>query len=202
MKPWQVLLAGVLIGLLAAGLVLLISSPIKGHPIALSPPPSPLPTSKPKPTATPTPIKVQIGGEIRQPGIYTIGEDARLEDLIDCAGGLTESADILRINLAAICFDGDYFYIPAVNEIIPETARNAPQNLLGEPTPKFTYPLDLNQASQDELESLPGIGPEKADEIIAYRNEFGPFVSVDDLLNVEGIGPKTLESISQFLTIE
>lgn len=202
MKPWQLLLAGVLIGLLAAGLVLLISSPINGHPIALSPPPSPTPTHKPKPTATQTPIKVQIGGEVRHPGIYSIEEDARLGDLIECAGGLKGSADVLRINSVAICSDGDYFYIPAVNEEIPKTARNAPQNLLGETTPKFTYPLDLNQASKDELESLPGIGPEKAEDILAYREAFGPFESVEDLLKVEGIGPKTLESIRQFLVIE
>ncbi len=201
MKPWQLLLTGTLIGLFAAGLVLLISSPIQGHPIALSPPPSPIATATPKPTASPTPIQVQIGGEVTHPGIYALEKDARLDDLIEAAGGFKESADILRINFAATCRDGDYFYIPAVNEIIPETARNAPQNINLLTTPEFNYPLDLNLATQEELESLPGIGPRKAEDIIAYRVANGPFVLVDDLIEVEGIGTKTLETLREFLTI-
>jgi len=202
MKPWQFLLAGVLIGLLAAGLVLLISRPVKGIPITLSPPPSPTPTATPHPTATKTPIQVQIGGEILHPGIYALEIDSRLGTLIDKAGGLKVAADKLRINLAAICKDGDYFYIPSVGEEIPETACNAPQNVHNEGTPEFTYPLNLNKASQEELESLPGIGPGKAQDILAYREAHGPFITIEDLLKVEGIGPKTLETLAEWLFLE
>jgi competence protein ComEA len=202
MKPWQILLAGILIGLLTAGLVLLIATPIKGTPITLAPPPSPTPTAKPVPTKTPAPIQVQIGGEVNNPGIYNLACDARLDDLINLAGGLTPSADLLRVNYASLCNDGDYFYIPSQNELIPETARNAPQNIHLQANPSFTYPLDLNQATKEELESLPGIGPTKAENILGYREHFGPFTTLEDLLEVEGIGQKTIESLREFLVIE
>ena len=202
MKPWQILLAGVLIGLLAAGLVLLVASPTKGTPVTLFPPPSPTPTAKPSPSSTPTPIQVQISGEVIQPGIYHLEEGARLGNLIDMAGGFTDAADLLRVNLAALCRDGEYFYIPTFDEQIPETACNAPQNLFLSKTPGFNYPLNLNQATKEELESLPGIGPGKAEDILAYREAFGPFSSLDDLLEIEGIGQKTLDSLREFLIIE
>lgn len=202
MKPWQNLMAGVLIGLLAAGLVLLIASPIKGTPITLAPPPSPTPTDKPQPTKTPTPIQVQIGGQVNNPGIYDLACDARLGDLINLAGGLTETADLLRVNFASTCEDGDYFYIPALSEPIPEIASNAPQNVHLNGSPAFTYPLDLNLATKEELESLPGIGPTKAEQILAYRDSFGPFTTLEDLLEVEGIDQKTLESLREFLIVE
>jgi len=169
MKTWQTLLAGVLFGLLTAGGIYLIASPIQGHPVRLSPAPSATPTAKPYPTLTPAPMIVQIGGQIRYPGLYDLEPDARLSDLIDRAGGLQQSADTARINLAARCSDGDYFYIPAMDELIPETAKNAPQNIHMGSTPAVTYPLDLNQATQEQLESLPGIGPGKAAEILAFR---------------------------------
>jgi len=202
MKPWQNLLTGVLIGLLAAGLIFLIASPIKGTPITLAPPPSPTPTDRPKPTPTPTLIIVQISGEVHYPGLYELDKDARFGDLIDLAGGLKASADRLRINRAALCTDGDYFYVPAVDEPIPETACNAPMSIHSNTSQAFSYPLDLNQATQEELESLPGIGPEKAKDILAYREHYGPFQSLDDLLMVEGIGEKTIDSLREFLIIE
>ena len=202
MKPWQILLVGVLIGLLAVGLILLVSSPIKGTSITLSPPPSPTPTDRPAPSATPTPIQVQIGGEVIQPGIYHLEEGTRLGSLIELAGGFTDAADLLRVNLAARCQDGDYFYVPTFDQQIPETASNAPQNLFLIKTPVFNYPLDLNQATKEELESLPGIGPGKAEDILTYRETFGPFTSLDELLEVEGIGQKTLDSLREFLIIE
>ena len=202
MKTWQTLLTGVLIGLLAAGAIMLIATPIKGHPVKLLPAPTTTPVATGVPTSTPEPIVVQIDGKVQQPGLYALPVDARLGDLISLAGGLKGSADTTRINLAALCADGDYFYIPAVDESIPETAKNAPQNIYLASTPGITYPLDLNQATQEQLESLPGIGPGKAADIIAYRESHGLFSSLDDLLLVDGIGSKTLELICEFLIIE
>lgn len=201
MKTWQILLAGVLIGLLASGLIYLVSSPIRGQPVTLSPAPSATTAPKPTSTSTPAPILVQVGGQVRHPGIYQLSPRSRLSDLIDQSGGLLEDADMPRINLAALCADGDYYYIPAVGENIPETANNAPQNIHLQSTPDIIYPLDLNQATQEQLESLPGIGPGKAADIIAYREINGAFTSIDDLLNVEGIGPKTLETLSELIIV-
>ncbi|HOR18308.1 MAG TPA: helix-hairpin-helix domain-containing protein [Brevefilum sp.] len=201
MKPWMLILAGVLIGLLATGAILLISQPERGVPITLSPPPTPTHTPLPKPTATSVPIQVLIKGEIVNPGTYTMDRETRLSDLIELAGGLTEKADAVRVNDAFLLRDGDYFYIPLAGESIPETARNAPGNNPLDNPAYFDYPLDLNTASKEALESLPGIGPAKATDIVDYREQHGPFESIDELLNVPGIGPTIFESIREYLTI-
>jgi competence protein ComEA len=202
MKPWQYLLTGVLIGLLATGAILLISQPERGVAITLKPAPTPTLTAAPKPTATPSPILVLINGQVAKPGIYELDKESRLMDLINLAGGLTDQADVKRVNNVFILHDGDYFYIPAIDESIPETARNAPGNDPLSNVDSFDYPLNLNAATQEALESLPGIGPSKAKDIIAYREEMGVFQTVDDLLNVPGIGPTILESIREYLIIE
>jgi competence protein ComEA len=201
MKGWQLLLLGLLLGLLASGTVILISKPNYGQPIELLPPPTATATSFPKPTATQEPIIVQIGGEIQSPGLYRLSKNARVNDLIELANGLTKFADIDRINLSTPLRDGDYIYIPAIDEVIPDTARNAPI-LPDNSSELIEFPLNLNEASQDELEALPGIGPIKAADIIAYRENTGPFTSVDDLLKVEGIGTITLETLREYLFVE
>jgi competence protein ComEA len=202
MKQWRPVFYGVMIGLLATGAILFIAQPDHGTPIVLSPAPSPTSTLAPKPTATSTPIYVQISGEVRNPGVYVLQINSRLDDLIELAGGMTQQADEDRVNLVILMRDGDYFYIPTFGEEIPETAHNAPINSNLNREEKFDYPLDLNQASQEALESLPGIGPAKAFDIITYRTEVGSFLSVDDLLNVNGIGPTTLEALRDFLFVE
>lgn len=202
MKPWVHILFGILIGLLATGAILLLAQPDRGSAITLLPAPTATQTALPKPTATPAPIQVLIKGQIVNPGVYSLNKEARLFDLIELAGGFTPSADENRVNDVFILRDGDYFFIPALDEKIPETARNASVNNLIDNPLNFEYPLDINTASQEALESLPGIGPSKAAEIIAYRDLLGPFISVDDLLNVPGIGPSILESIREYLVIE
>ena len=123
-------------------------------------------------------------------------------DLIDLAGGFTSNADLVQVNLAAILRDGDYFYIPAIDENPPEISRNSNVNIDLDNEQEFEYPLNLNEATQEALESLPGIGPVKAAEIIAYREKIGAFLSVDELLNIKGIGPATLESVREYLIIK
>jgi competence protein ComEA len=202
MKPWQILLTGVLFGLLATGAILLLARPQQGQPILLSPLPTATTTTFPKPTATFPPIQVLIKGQVASPGVYFVAKESRLADLINLAGGLTDKADVSRVNDVFELRDGDYFYIPSFGEIIPETARNAPgNNPLDDPN-YFDYPLDINTASQEALESLPGIGPTKAADIITYREESGGFVSIDDLLNVPGIGKATLDAIRDYIIIQ
>ena len=202
MKPLHYMIYGLLIGLLAAGSIFLISQQEHGTPITLSPAPSPSPTLPPKPTPTLVPIQVQIGGEVINAGIYAIEKDRRLVDLLELVGGLTEQADLDRVNFAALLHDGDYFYIPGLDEPIPDTARNSPKNSNSESAIKFDYPLNLNEVNQEALESLPDIGPTKAIAILVYRDEIGGFTSVDELLNVPGIGPAILESLRDYIIIE
>ncbi|MCB2203038.1 helix-hairpin-helix domain-containing protein [bacterium] len=201
-KPWMQILFGALIGLLITGALLLIARPTQGQPITLDPAPSPTATHPPSPTKTLKPIMVQIAGAIQEPGVFALSKESRLSDLIDLAGGLSEAADIDRVNQAAILRDGGYFYIPIEDETIPETANNAPGVSNSDGSATYNYPLDLNQASQDELESLPGIGPSKAADILSYREEHGPFTSLDDLVNVPGIGEVTVDALMEFLYVE
>ena len=200
-KPWILLLSGLLIGLLAAGVILLIAQPRQGVPITLIPAPTATATGLPSPTRTPEPILVQIGGAVQSPGVYSLASGARLEDLITSAGGITYAADLDRINTTVKLQDGDYYYLPIPGEAIPETASNAPGNLTTGNS-GISYPLDLNTATQEELESLPGIGPSKAADIIAYRDEHGPFATVEDLANVTGIGDATVESLRDYLIVD
>lgn len=202
MKQYQHIIFGVLFGLLAAGLILLISKPVDGEPISLSPAPTPTNTFPPRPTSTEAPILVQVEGEVTSPGIYSLHQNARLEDLIDMAGGLTDYADNKRVNLALLIRDGDYIFIPGFDEEIPNIARNAPINLSGDSENFYNYPIDINHADQLALESLPGIGPAKAADIIAYRQMIGSFTSLEDLLDVSGIGPSTLDSLRDYLICE
>jgi len=202
MKQYQQIIFGVLIGLLAAGLILLISKPVEGEPIALAPAPTPTNTLVPKPTNTDLPFLVHIEGEVKHPGIYSLQQNARLEDLILSAGGLTDTADNTRVNLALAIRDGDYIFIPNIEEEIPNIARNAPINLTEDQENFYTYPLNINEVDQLALESLPGIGPAKAADIIAYRQMLGSFTSLEDLLDVSGIGPATLESLRDYLICE
>lgn len=201
MSQWRTLILGILIGLLVGGLIFLISKPPTGEPIVLKPAPTATKTTPPKATPTPQPIFVQIYGEVVAPGVYALDQDARLSDLIELAGGFTENADEKRVNQASFLQDGDYFYIPRNGEDVPETARNAFLDMFIDQNPSYDYPLDLNSATQDALESLPGIGPTKAASIINYRDQNGPFLSIEELMNVEGIGPETFTSLKDLITV-
>lgn len=201
MKPWVQVIIGILIGLLAAGLIILIAYPDPGIPIELSQPTDATGSQNPAVTPTLTDMLVQIGGQVRHPGVYSLSPYARLGELIDAAGGLTPQADQARVNFAAILEDGDYFYIPEVDETVPESAKNAPSHSDANEGNHIQYPLDLNTASQEELESLPGIGPAKAADIIAYREASGDFTTIEELTNVEGIGEATVDALREYLII-
>ena len=139
------------------------------------------------PTAVPAAeLKVYVSGAIRNPGVYAAEEGDRLDQLIEAAGGPNEDADLAVVNLAVRVKDEDHWYIPRVGE--------APQASVAQAT-RPSGKIDLNSATLDELESLPGIGEVKAQAIIRYREANGPFPSVEDLLDVRGIGPATLEAI-------
>jgi competence protein ComEA len=201
MKAWQLALLCILLTFLVAGIILLVARPVRGIPIVLLPVPTITPTLPPKPSPTSPLLEVQIRGQVLSPGVYLLPASSRLGDLISAAGGFTVLADINRVNDAQIIYDGDYFFVPMEAEEIPETASNAPFEL-SERSASINFPINLNTASQEELETLPGIGPKKAADIIAYRDEITAFQSLEQLLEVSGIGPSTLETIKEFLYIE
>ncbi|OPX04686.1 helix-hairpin-helix domain-containing protein [Geobacillus proteiniphilus] len=141
---------------------------------------------------------VDVKGAVAKPGVYEVAADARVRDVIALAGGLTNEADETKVNLAAKVRDEMMIYVPAKGEAAPapdavgkspsDGARDGPQ-------------VAVNTATEEELMQLPGIGPAKAKAIIAYREEHGPFQRVEDLLNVTGIGEKTLEKLKPYLLV-
>jgi competence protein ComEA len=176
-KPWMLIAIGVLFGLLSAGIILLISSPPIREPVIILP------------TSSPEPIWVQVSGAVAQPGVYAFGPGSRVNDALEAAGGPSDLADLNSINLAELIHDGQKISIPTLGE-------NSSQLSLPAPFSK----ININTANQEELESLPGIGPQKASDILNYRQQNGSFNTLRDLLMVEGIGEKLLEQIEPFIT--
>jgi competence protein ComEA len=128
-------------------------------------------------------VRVHVSGAVSAPGVVELPTDAIVADAVQAAGGATPTADLTAINLAAGVRAGERIIVPDVQ-------------LLGAPlgTPADSG-IDLNSASASDLESLPGVGPVLADRIVAFRTERGPFLTVEDLLDVPGIGESKLASM-------
>lgn len=141
------------------------------------------------PASSGSPVVVQAAGAVAHPGLYRLARGARVDDLVRAAGGLAGDADPDRVNLAALLVDGQKIYIPRVGETPPpDQSPAAADSSAGQP-------IDLNTATLEQLDTLPGVGPATAQAIIDYRSQHGPFHSVDDLLNVRGIGPAKLDEL-------
>ena len=143
-------------------------------------------------------IRVQVSGAVAVPGVYSMNPDDRVMDAIAAAGGVDPNADLSGINLARRVQDEARYHVPFVGEAPPAPAAVSP----GGPAAGGGGALiDLNTASKQGLETLPGIGPALAGAIIAYREANGPFAAIEDVDNVPGIGPKTLDAIRQSVTV-
>jgi len=179
------MISGILFGLFVAAVIWLVARSPKGESVTLRP----VPTDKP--------IVVQISGAVPRPGVYALPEGARVQDLISAAGGFLAEADKEFINLARTLEDGeriDIAYIEGFSPVIPTAAPAVVE--------ATTDLININTASSIELESLPGIGPTTAQKIIDYRDENGPFLSIEDIINVSGIGPGTYERIKDLITVD
>jgi competence protein ComEA len=143
-------------------------------------------------TSIETTIIVDIKGEVAQPGIYEVEIQSRINDVINLAGGFSAEADQTSVNLAQKVQDEMMIIVPKLGEITPNGAVD---------TGSSTEKVRINYATQDEVETLSGIGPSKAEAIIQYRDENGLFTNVEDLLQISGIGEKTLENIRDDIQI-
>jgi competence protein ComEA len=139
-------------------------------------------------------VFAHVAGAVARPGLYRLGGSPRVADAIDAAGGLTPAADLNAINLAAPVADGERVYVPRLGEPPPPIATGGAGGGGGGGTAMSagSGPLDLNAATAEQLDSLPGVGPSTAAAIVAYRQEHGRFRSVDELLEVRGIGQAKL----------
>jgi competence protein ComEA len=164
--------------------------------------PTPPATLPPAPTAVsanaeprqPTEVVVHVAGKVRRPGVVRLLAGARVIDAVDAAGGARNGADLSSVNLARELTDGEQVRVglpadPAIAGIEPPTG------------PAAAGPLDLNSASASDLESLPGVGPVLAERIVAYREESGPFRTVDQLVEVAGIGPAVLDDVTDLVRV-
>jgi competence protein ComEA len=162
--------------------------------ITINPPP---PTATHTPTETPAPLEIYVTGAVVQPeSRHSLPQGARVEDAIAAAGGITEDANLTGVNLAQLLRDGDQVHVPST------VSAEAPSVDAEVPTPNAPRLLNINTATQAELETLPRIGPSTAQAIIEYRDANGPFVTIDDLVEVPGIGPATLENLRELISVE
>ncbi|WP_421409757.1 helix-hairpin-helix domain-containing protein [Streptococcus suis] len=149
----------------------------------------------------PSQLVVDVKGAVAKPGLYTLEADARVNDAVEAAGGLTSQADPKSINLAQKLSDGVVVYVASKDENISVVARTTASSAMSQGE-KNTNLVNLNTATEADLQTISGIGAKRATDIIAYREANGGFKSVDDLNNVSGIGDKTMESIRPYVTVD
>jgi competence protein ComEA len=145
-------------------------------------------------------VLVHVAGAVRRPGLYELPAGARVADAIDSAGGPRRNADLDTVNLAQVLSDAMKVEIPTRGQAVsaPPSPGATPSLAGGGATSGV---VSLNSADLAALEAIPGIGPVKATAILQYRDEVGGFSSVEELLDVTGIGPATLESIRPYVTL-
>ena len=163
-------------------------------------------------------IMVYITGEVKNPGIYELEENSRIKDVIEKAGGLKETADITDINLATILQDEDKITIPTKDKKMEEkqNTERIQSNKQSKTTEKSqnttsistnttgknqNTKVNINTATQTELETLPGIGPSTASKIVSYRKENGKFKSIEEIKKVNGIGESKYKKIKELIKV-
>jgi len=139
-------------------------------------------------------IMVYISGEVRNPGVFEFYEGARVVDAIEAAGGMTSDADENAINLAARLTDAQHIVVFSVADNMPPSGQTSSQTSDG-----F---ININTATSEQLQQLSGIGPVTAGNIISHREARGGFVSIEEIMNVSGIGERTFENIRDRITVE
>lgn len=144
-----------------------------------------------------TKMYVDISGAVVNPGVYEVSETTRLFQVIEMAGGLTDDADVDSLNRAEIVYDGQKIIVgtSGSSELGTETSSEGSQSGI------TNGKVNLNLADSATLQTIPGIGPSKAERIIDYRTTQGRFKKAEDIMNITGIGEKTFESIRDYITV-
>jgi competence protein ComEA len=147
------------------------------------------------PSPSGSPLMVDVTGYVHKPGVFEFPPGSRVIDAVERAGGATSNADLSAINLAALLVDGSQI-------VVPKEGGSTAGGSTG-PSPGATGGsiINVNSASESELETLTGVGPVLAAAILQYRTDHGPFTSVDQLEDVSGIGPATLEALRPEVTV-
>ncbi|MFD3685837.1 helix-hairpin-helix domain-containing protein [Nocardiopsis sp. NPDC058631] len=142
-------------------------------------------------------LVVHVGGEVAEPGLYTLPPGSRVADAVEEAGGALPEADLDLLNLARALADGEQLLVGV--PLPPGASGTGPPGAAA--AGGGAAPVDVNRADAALLETLPGVGPVIAENILAYREAHGPFSSVDDLINVDRIGEKVLADLAPHATV-
>jgi competence protein ComEA len=150
-------------------------------------------------------IVIDVTGRVRRPGVVRLPTGSRVTDALSAAGGASSGADLRQVNLARVLLDGEQVMIPAPGERLPlsptATGAAGTGGSLGGQNGALTGPIDLNSATESQLDTLPGVGPVIAGRIVQWRTEHGRFASVEELLEVSGIGGKVLENLRPLVRV-
>jgi competence protein ComEA len=201
---WKIVIGGMIlvVGVALGMIVLTLRNREVPAPIEIRPPE---PTSTALPTITPAPILVYISGEVLVPDVYTLAPESRIKQLVEAAGGFTDDADTVAVNLAQPLTDGAHVHIPTEGELV-----STPPSVLSTPfAQRGSTEIDLgsggdlvniNAANLQELDTLPGIGPVTAQNILDYRAVNGPFTNIEAITEVFGIGQAKFDKIKELIT--
>lgn len=207
------------VGVIAVMVTVLAMMRDKPPPIASAklPPVQMVSSAAPNPAATtPTPtadqpVVVSVVGLVHKPGLVTLQPGARIADAVAAAGGTLNGADLVGLNMAQRVADGQQIIVgiaPAPGQpvelgsgVTPASGQSTPPTTSGSPSASAAGPIDLNTATVEQLDTLPGIGPVTAAAIVAWRDANGKFNSVDQLGDVDGIGPARLEKLRNLVRV-
>lgn len=164
--------------------------------------------SAPLPSTPPVTVTVHVAGQVTSPGVYAVPAGGRVADAVVAAGGTSAEADLEQLNLAARVSDGERIFVPKKGQPVPAVVGSVPPAGgagagvgAGGPKGAPASPLDLNTATAEQLEALPGVGPATSKAILSYRANHGRFRSVTELLEVPGIGPAKLEALRPMVRV-
>jgi competence protein ComEA len=185
-KSWWQLPIGIISGLLGAAILMLFNSQPRGEAVILLPPP------------TPKPILVHVTGAVANPDVYSLLPDSHVQDAIEAAGGLLPEAYTDTLNLATKLENGDKVLVPFQPQNNPNLSQESDETSRDN---EAKFPININTATLDELDLLPGIGEVKGQAIITYRESHGAFIAIEQIQNVSGIGSVTFEKIKDLITV-
>jgi len=199
-----VICALLLLSVMAAGWLLLRARPVAvaspGDVVTVATPSQSAASATPSMAKSASKIVVHVLGAVRRPGLVRLPENARVQDAIDAADGLTRQADPGELNLAQLLSDGQQVLIGTARHPAGEV-REQPRSGDASSGPTAQGALDLNRANQAQLEELPEVGPVTAQAILAWRQEHGRFTRIEELQEVDGIGPKTYGQIAPHVRV-
>lgn len=147
-------------------------------------------------------ITVYISGAVKNPGIVTLNSGERLAAAVDKVGGTTENADLNKVNLAIKIEDEMHYIIPEIGEEINYTSENINDDIISKDIANNSFKININTATIEELDTLPGVGEATANKILNHRKENGNFKSIEEIKNVNGIGDKKFENIRELISVK